>query len=629
MKGFVNLTHTNNGKINQLKTEVDNLKNNTVGKDTTDLENYYTKNQTYTKDEVNSKITGVYKYKGSVQTYADLPTQNNQEGDVYNVIQAYQEYPAGTNFAWTSQNTWDALGGNIDLSNYYTKEQVDDVAIKTHKQIVLGANGVQEGTGVYNFTVENPNDYLPYKTNFTKFLVDLHLPIAGALDLTKDVAITFGDTVYYLYNILTGNEHAKIGSLKQVDKYNNETGYRFIVELTYFENADITGFAIIPTVSMSDVLALTSDEMDNYMADGGLTDGQLAVCAKVIANGYDEGGLYRFDITYPSTFTWTKLSGGGETPGEPIAEAIKNNTTQIVPTSGEVKIGGANSQGSGIAIGRDANTAGGNFQTICIGNDSKSTSGSAAIAIGGHATANATDAIAVGYLATASKNKAIQLGQGTNSTTNSFQIGDDNIYKTDTHTLTVQNAQVNGNNVYGVLQGETDPTETTVGAVGQFYISTATNPASLWLCTKVEVVDSATTYTWTKQGGKQLYQHNVVMTWTARRVVTFTLTTLDSTPITSGDLVLSLLVTNGFLGPNNILPCNVMSLYTQVEENIDGLYSIGIADPNIYFRELREDRYETIAIDDVNKYIKIDKTYGGHKFSTSSINSVTDTVVAL
>lgn len=327
MKGFVNLTHTNNGKINQLKTEVDNLKNNTVGKDTTELENYYTKDQTYTKDEVNSKVTGVYKYKGSVQTYADLPTQNNQEGDVYNVIQAYQEYPAGTNFAWTAQNTWDALGGSIDLSDYYTKEQVDDVAIKTHKQIVLGANGVQEETGVYNFTVENPNDYLPYKTNFTKFLVDLHLPIAGALDLTKDVAITFGDTVYYLYNILTGNEHAKIGSLKQVDKYNNETGYRFIVELTYFENADLTGFAIVPTVSMSDVLALTSDEMDNYMADGGLTDGQLAVCSKVITNGYDEGGLYRFDITYPSTFTWTKLSGSPAENEKKYLHNIKWKTT--------------------------------------------------------------------------------------------------------------------------------------------------------------------------------------------------------------------------------------------------------------------------------------------------------------
>lgn len=53
------------------------------------------------------------------------------------------------------------------------------------------------------------------------------------------------------------------------------------------------------------------------------------------------------------------------------------------------------------------------------------------------------------------------------------------------------------------------PTTSTEGVVGQFYIDQSTDPASLYLCTKVETVDSTTTYTWTKQGGKQLYQHNI------------------------------------------------------------------------------------------------------------------------
>ena len=58
---------------------------------------------------------GVYKYKGSVQTYADLPTENNQVGDVWNVIEKYESYPAGTNFAWTPDGTWDALGGTTEF----------------------------------------------------------------------------------------------------------------------------------------------------------------------------------------------------------------------------------------------------------------------------------------------------------------------------------------------------------------------------------------------------------------------------------------------------------------------------------------------------------------------------------
>lgn len=204
----------------------------------------------------------------------------------------------------TSQSTTDALSarqGNV-LYN-----MIVDGGLDARKQLVLGAEGVLNGN-VYSFTVDNAEDYVDYRTNLTKFLVDLNLPVAGAIDETKEVAITFGDITYYVFNILKGMEHATIGDLHQVDKYNNETGYRFIAEMTFFENNDVVGFAIIPTISMSDVLALDSDQMDNYMADGGLTQGQLAVCKKVITNGYEEGAIYKFVIEYPNTYSWEQLT---------------------------------------------------------------------------------------------------------------------------------------------------------------------------------------------------------------------------------------------------------------------------------------------------------------------------------
>lgn len=182
---------------------------------------------------------------------------------------------------------------------------VDDKA--SRKQLLLGADGVLNGN-YYVFTVQNAEDFAEYKTNLTKFLMDLHLPIVGALDTKKEVAITFGNTTYYVYNILRGNDKATIGDLQQVDKYNNATGYRFITEMTFFETTDFVGFAIIPTISMSDVLALDSDQMDNYMADGGLTQGQLAICKKVLTNGYTEGAIYRFDVVYPDTYSWMKVT---------------------------------------------------------------------------------------------------------------------------------------------------------------------------------------------------------------------------------------------------------------------------------------------------------------------------------
>lgn len=59
--------------------------------------------------------SNVYKVKGSVQTYNDLPRVDNQVGDVWNVIDT------GANYVWT-ENGWDKLSETVDLSIYETIE---------------------------------------------------------------------------------------------------------------------------------------------------------------------------------------------------------------------------------------------------------------------------------------------------------------------------------------------------------------------------------------------------------------------------------------------------------------------------------------------------------------------------
>ena len=65
----------------------------------------------YSKLEVDNKVSSVYKYKGSVATYGDLPTSGLTIGDVYNVEDT------GDNYAWNG-TVWDKLAGTIDLSGY-------------------------------------------------------------------------------------------------------------------------------------------------------------------------------------------------------------------------------------------------------------------------------------------------------------------------------------------------------------------------------------------------------------------------------------------------------------------------------------------------------------------------------
>lgn len=69
-------------------------------------------------------IATTYKYKGTVDNYTDLPTENNVIGDVYNIINADKEHSidAGDNVAWNGE-AWDNLSGIVDLSAYSTTEE--------------------------------------------------------------------------------------------------------------------------------------------------------------------------------------------------------------------------------------------------------------------------------------------------------------------------------------------------------------------------------------------------------------------------------------------------------------------------------------------------------------------------
>lgn len=75
----------------------------------------------YTKTEIDDRVSGLYHYKGSVATYDDLPDEGMAVGDVYNVVDT------GMNYAWTAEGSWDALGGLFDTSDYYNKEQTEDL----------------------------------------------------------------------------------------------------------------------------------------------------------------------------------------------------------------------------------------------------------------------------------------------------------------------------------------------------------------------------------------------------------------------------------------------------------------------------------------------------------------------
>lgn len=91
---------------------------------------------TYTKTEIDNKLGSVFHYKGTVDSYNNLPSAN-EVGDVWNIVNAYSlgdiNIKAGDNVAWTGTN-WDILSGTVDLSAYALDGH-------THNTATTSANG--------------------------------------------------------------------------------------------------------------------------------------------------------------------------------------------------------------------------------------------------------------------------------------------------------------------------------------------------------------------------------------------------------------------------------------------------------------------------------------------------------
>lgn len=132
-------------------TKVSDLSNdsNFITSTVNNLTNYYTKTQTYTKDEVNSLISSASTL--DIQVVSQLPTSNISTSTIYLLSKSssgsqnyYDEY---INTTGTTQG-WEKIGDTeVDLSNYYTKSETDS-AINTSVTSKINALDVTGDSGI-------------------------------------------------------------------------------------------------------------------------------------------------------------------------------------------------------------------------------------------------------------------------------------------------------------------------------------------------------------------------------------------------------------------------------------------------------------------------------------------------
>ena len=79
-------------------------------------------------------LTSAVKYRGSVASFSALPTSGQSVGDMYNVKAAGgtdangTAIRAGDNVVWNGSG-WDDQAGTVDLSNYYTKSEINGAVV--------------------------------------------------------------------------------------------------------------------------------------------------------------------------------------------------------------------------------------------------------------------------------------------------------------------------------------------------------------------------------------------------------------------------------------------------------------------------------------------------------------------
>ena len=138
----------------------------------------------FTKDEISSKISSVYRYKGSVETKTDLPSENLTEGDVYNIKDT------GDNYAWVAPvgelaGFWDKLAGEIDLSSYATLNNPEFTGEPKAPTVLEGDNSTKIATTAFVKNAIDKVDAIPSQTGNSGKLLTTDGSVATWTDAVK------------------------------------------------------------------------------------------------------------------------------------------------------------------------------------------------------------------------------------------------------------------------------------------------------------------------------------------------------------------------------------------------------------------------------------------------------------
>lgn len=172
----------------------------------TDTNKGLTEADAYTKEEVDAKVSSVYRFRGSVAAYNNLPTEGNVQGDVWNVEDT------GANYAWDGTK-WDKLSETIDLTPYLTKED----AASTYATITT-VDGKQDALTAGQLAAVNSGITAEHVDNYDAYADEISTAQStadkadGAAEVAQQTANLAGQNAAQALSGLTGKVNIAQGA---------------------------------------------------------------------------------------------------------------------------------------------------------------------------------------------------------------------------------------------------------------------------------------------------------------------------------------------------------------------------------------------------------------------------------
>lgn len=215
------------------------------------------KSDTYTKAQVDAKLSGAYKVKGS-STFETLPKDNNVVGDVYNITNAFnlggKHYDAGTNVVWTEEG-WDALSGSFDTTAIEgsIQEVADNLAQeildRTQADTTLQTQKVDkvEGKGLStnDYTTPEKNKLAAIEAEANKYVLPAATASAlGGVKIGSNITLADGGTI----SITKANVTSALG-VDPTTTYVKKAGDTMTGSLTIETTSDINLYSNVSVPS--------------------------------------------------------------------------------------------------------------------------------------------------------------------------------------------------------------------------------------------------------------------------------------------------------------------------------------------------------------------------------------------